>query len=237
MTSITDSMRKLQLQFCEQLTDKLNTIRSQYQSLDLADWRLSEVKDLHLKIHNLTGSAGTFGMLAVSDAARKVEKQLTSVLKTGEVPNEDMWQTIAEDLNNLEQISRIQINNFTPTPTPLPLNKLSSQSPLIYIVGDEPELIVFWGQYLREAGYKIRIFPETDKLRNALTSTDTQHPDAVVMDVNFSDSNNADTLSIKELNLGNESDIPVLVISERDDLEGRLIALRAGASQIGRAHV
>lgn len=231
MTSITDSMRQLQLQFCEQLTDKLNTIRSQYQSLDLADWRLSEVKDLHLKIHNLTGSAGTFGMLAVSDAARKVEKQLTSVLKTGEVPNEDMWQTIAEDLNNLEQISRIQINNFTPTPTPLPLNKLSSQSPLIYIVGDEPELIVFWGQYLREAGYKTRLFPETDKLRNALTSTNTQHPDAVVMDVNFSDSNNADTLSIKELNLGNESDIPVLVISERDDLEGRLIALRAGASR------
>jgi len=229
--TITDTLEQLQLQFLEQLNDKLNSICSQYQGLDRAAWPVSEAEELHLKVHNLTGSAGTFGMQVISDAARSIESRLAIILKTGKVPGENEWQTIGTDLVHLQQLARNQLDTNAPVLSSPSASKIRIHSSLVYIVEDDPEQCIFIGQVLHEAGYKTRLFTDIEKFRDVFTSADFERPAAVVMDMKFPDGDNAGALIIRELGLGNENNIPVLILSIRDDLEGRLIALRAGASR------
>jgi HPt (histidine-containing phosphotransfer) domain-containing protein len=92
-------------QFAEHLPARLAEARA---ALDA--WRTEPGSDerlraLHRVLHRLAGSAGTFGMPALGDAARAIELQLDALLERTQRGSADV-EAIAAQVEALEPLSR-----------------------------------------------------------------------------------------------------------------------------------
>ncbi len=232
MTSpISDALAELSRQFSEQLPGRLDTIRTHFQRLDRSTWLPTEAEELHRLVHGLTGSAGTFGMMPVSDAARALEARLMALIKTGTAPTEAAWQIIGADLEHLDQLARIQRESRAPSLKPPPAQPRLNLSPLIHLVEGDPTQAEHLSQALRDDGYRIRVFTDSSEFCAACTAADTERPDAVVMDMIFPEGDTAGAELLAELKANKKRCPPVVFASVRDDLPARLAAFRAGASR------
>ena len=225
----SDALTELRRQFAAQLPSRLDDIRSQFQTLTPTAWHPTDAKELHRKIHSLTGSAGTFDMQPISDMARDLENRLATRLNTGDTPTESEWQTFGADLDRLEQLAQTLLKSSAPSLRPPPEPSHLNLSPLVHLVEDDTTQAKQLSQLLQDDGYRVQVFTEPAEFRAAYAATDAERPTAVVMDMIFPEGDAAGATLIAELGLGQDSNIPVVVTTVRDDLAGRLAALRAGA--------
>jgi PAS domain S-box-containing protein len=230
MTSrISRALAGLRRQFNDHLPNQLDAIRAQFQRLDLAAWQPAEAAVLHRLVHGLTGSAGTFGMRSVADVARVLENRLAAMLKAGTAPTETEWQAIRADLERLEQLARIRLQSHAPKLRPPEAAPRLDHAPLIHLVEDDPAQAGYLSQALRDDGYRVRVFTSPAEFRAARAAADAERPAAVVMDMIFPGGDDTGAALIAELGLSRDAGIPVVVVTVRDDLPGRLAAFRAGA--------
>ena len=71
--------------------DALDALAAQLASARAAGARL---KDLHRELHTIAGSAKTFGLPAVSAAARAGERYLEPFCETGTAPSAAQWEAL-----------------------------------------------------------------------------------------------------------------------------------------------
>ena len=226
--SVSDALAVLRDKFARQLPAKLDDINLHFQRLNPANWQPPDAVALHHLLHALTGSAGTFGMKPVSDAARTMETRLSALLMAVSAPNTSEWQTLNADREHLVKISHIHLQSDAPSLMP-PTQPHFDRSPLIHLVEDDPAQADHLSLALREEGYRVQVFAEPAAFRAACSVTGNERPAAVVMDMMFPEGDTEGALMIAELGLGKGSNIPVAVVSVRDDLAARLAAFRAGA--------
>lgn len=230
VTPFSDALAELRRQFAELLSNRLDAVRAQFHVLDPSAWQPAEAEAVQRLLHDLTGSAGTFGMQSLSNAARALEIRLSVLIKSGATPSPAEWQKIATDMELLDQLARTRFDPGAPSLKPPRAMTRLDCSPLIHLVEDDLEQANHLSRSLQEHGYRMQIFTSPAALRSAFGSPDVERPDAVVMDMIFPDGQNAGAELIAELGLGKDGGIPVVVASVRDDLSGRLAAFRAGAS-------
>jgi len=115
-----DALATLCRQFADQLPTRLFAIRAHFHGLDPIAWQPPAAEVLHRLVHGLAGSAGTFGMHPLSDAARALERRLAAMLKAWQPPTGTEWQVIRADLDRLEQLAHIQLESSAPSLKPPP---------------------------------------------------------------------------------------------------------------------
>lgn len=228
---ISDALAELRNQFVDQLASRVETIHAHFKRLDLSAWQPAEAETLHRLVHDITGSAGTFGLLSVSDAARQLETRLAPLLKNGIAPAEVKWQVIAADVSHLQRQAHIRLQSDAPSLKPPAISPRLDQSPLIHLVEDDLAQAAHLGQALRDEGYRVEVFTELSRFRATCAATDAECPAAVVMDMIFPEGGTAGADLLVELKGSGKLCPPVVFISVRDDLPARLAALRAGASR------
>lgn len=228
---ISDALAELRNQFVDQLASRVETIHAHFKRLDLSAWQPAEAETLHRLVHGITGSAGTFGLLSVSDAARQLETRLAPQLEAGAAPTEAEWQVIAADVGHLQRQVRIQLQSDAPSLKPPAISPRLDQSPLIHLVEDDLAQAAHLGQALRDEGYRVEVFTELSSFRAVCVDPDAECPAAVVMDMIFPEGGTAGADLLAELKASGKLCPPVVFISVRDDLPARLAALRAGASR------
>lgn len=228
---VSNTLHELRLQFLAQLLVRLDTLQAHFQRIDLAAWQPAQAEATHRLVHGLTGLAGSFGMMPVSDAARTLETRLAALLKTGTVPTKEQWLGIAADFERLEQLARISLKSSAPSlklPTgPLDINR----SPLVYLIEDDPAQAEHLSQALRDDGYRVRMFTGSAEFRAACMRPNTELPDAMVMDMVLPGGDAAGAELLAELLASQVRCPPVVFFTIRDDLPARLAAFRAGASR------
>ena len=231
MTSpISDNLAKLRKQFADQLPGKLEKLRTQFQRLDPSNWMPAEAEVLRRLLHSLTGSAGTFGMMSVSNVSRDLENQLTTLLTSRAAPAAKDWRAFSADLNRLDKLARINLESNAPSlKAPAAPLRGVDRSPLIHLVEDDPAQAEHLSQALQEDNYRVQIFSSTKKFRDAFTSAGAECPAVVIMDMIFSDSDSTGAQVVAELRATYSHCPPVIFASVRDDLHARLAAFRAGA--------
>lgn len=230
-TSVSDTLGKLRSQFADQLPEKLDAISAHYQLLDLGAWMPVEAEVLHRLLHALTGSAGTFGMPSISDAARTLENRLSAILKTKSAPTTAEWLDFGAALKRFDQLARIRLESNSPSLKPPSSLPRLNHAPLIYLVEDDLEQAAHLSQALQDDGYRVQVFTTTNEFRLASTTTGAERPDAMVMDMIFPDGDDAGVVLLTELKAKHGRCPPVVFASVRDDLSARLAAFRAGASR------
>ncbi|MDP2441399.1 PAS domain-containing protein [Rhodoferax sp.] len=229
MHPLFNPLAELRQQYLDQLPVRLDALRFHYQQLSLSAWQPAQAEALHRLLHGLTGSAGTFGLQSLSDAARQLEIRLAALIQAGTAPDEAPWQAIDSGLERLDRLARMRLRSDAPNLTPPAEVPRFTRSPLIHLVEDDPTQAEHLSRILRDDGYRVQVFTTPSDFRAAYAVTDAERPAAVVVDMVFPEGDAAGAELMAEFIAGQARCPPVVFVSVRDDLAARLAAYRAGA--------
>ncbi len=220
---------KLQAAFLAGLDDRLLAIRELVRKLKENSFDKEGMAELHMLVHNLNGSTGTYGLMSISQEAGKLENQLVRFKDGFKPPSEQQWQTIDLAIANLDEFiliaKKTELNTLRIPAHPIRNHRL----PLIHIVEDDKEQAGHLSEYLREEGFRTEIFYSPQAFRYRQKVDLGERPAAVIMDLIFPGNESAGAELIAELEISPKDDVPVIVLSVRDELQARLEAFRAGA--------
>lgn len=214
--------------FAARLPERLREVDEAWEQVRASGWKEEETRTFHRLVHSLTGAGATFGFPAVTDAARALEQRLKPVAQ-GETPPED--SVIAELLAGLHRNAREPAAVEAPVPATESLAGSADEKSrkLVVLVEDDPELGPWLVQQLERFGYHVRHLDRPDglaQLAQLPQEPESDPPCALLMNQAFPDGRLAQKISRLRRSL--QAPVKILFLSDRDDLESRLEAVRAG---------
>ena len=227
------AMSQLRAQFIGQLPDRLLTISEIAGKLDHSELDIEQMHNLHRLVHGLHGSAGTFGMHSLSEAARRAESLLGRMRKTdNSAEHQRLSYELSVALQNVQKLILDAPHTQAPSlkmPTFTESALTPQGEPLIFVVDDEPEQGEQLCQLLLQEGYRPCLFTCLAAFGEAIQAKDV--PAAVIMDMVFPDGELAGAEFIRGLKQQYKGAFPpVLFLSMRRDLDARLAAYRSGSA-------
>jgi DNA-binding response OmpR family regulator len=204
---------------------QLTTLKQAIASLQTRNLELSDRLSAIIAAHSLAGNLGQFGL----DRASQLAKELEQLLQDN--PRQEQWQELSTKVTALSQEITGECNI-----TPYLKQKISQDSPLLFIVGDEPNYTSELRQEASNQGIRTQVLPTPESVQLWLDENQSRYeklPHAVLLTIsfaNFERSFKQEYLTlIAEFNLLVPA-IPVIVISDRDRFQDRLQVVRHGGS-------
>ncbi|MDH5325340.1 MAG: EAL domain-containing protein [Gammaproteobacteria bacterium] len=216
--------------YLRELPEKIAGVEQLWSELVHCAWDDGEFSQFHIKVHSLAGSAGTFGLEELSNAARQLSDLLTHISTTQRRPDESqrlhinaLVRVLVRTANPLDPDLCERIQQAAPEPKePLPT---SDKQHTIYIVDDDHQLGIYLGTLLSGLGYTTRNFDDPSA---ALAYVEKSQPDLVIMDIMFQNKTGFDSvLQFREV-IG--KNVPFIFMSARSDLESRVQSVRSGGN-------
>ena len=233
MSELTNSepfekILKLQQGFKNRLSNRVSDIESVW--IDLCKEKSPNFKEIHLKLHSLVGTAGTFGATTVSNNASKLEKYIKLLLNNELILN----VSVIEEVNILISQLHAVANKWQPSSIPfipekkLEINEVGADwQTNICLVEDDVEVAYPLIQYLEQAGYNVFYYREIKEFEEAYSQN--ERAAVIIMDMAFNEGLVAGADTIKFLSGKDKTFPPVVFISVHDDIQARLAAAQAGA--------
>lgn len=225
---VVAKLRELQQQFYRHLPDKLVQIDDAWQRVVSHDD--GDLEEFHRLIHSLAGSAGTFGAMTVSAAARELESFLkhVKVIPASELDHAST-QMIADLLIQLKETAA----SWQPTGVPYLAPGSEHRTPrpdnaLVYLLEDDETQSEEIKKRLEEGCFKVECF---QSLHDFETACAARIPAALIMDMVLAEGATAGADAITWIKQRISDCPPVIVISVRTDIDARLAAARAGANR------
>lgn len=210
------------------LPGKLEEIDTLWHTLSNGEWETDRVEVLHRLTHSLAGSGSTFGFPELGGISRSIEQLLKGWLKSRLEPDEEQRRHVANLLVALHKSANASSPDKT-ADNPIDVIERdraeTSEQPLIYLVEDDASLAEELALQLDHFGYRIKVFPSTERVDNAVA---TQPPDAFIVDINLHDNAMAGTDLLNGIQNHYGMDLPAIIISSNNDFNTRLAAVRAG---------
>lgn len=218
-------LKALSDSYAAQLPEKLAQIEQQWRQLPTDSWDDEGFQTLHRLVHSLTGSGKTFGFAALSDAARMLETCLKQIAETKQAPDEEQRNQIQGMMVELRQVAIKRDASTAGMLSAPPDGQGAVSSRRIYLVEDDVEFAAGLKSQLGYYGYDVSVYHQLEAFREAIR----QSADAVVvMDIDFPEGSRHGVQMMKEIQRGRGVPVPVIFLSEYDDFESRLEAVRAG---------
>lgn len=222
---LAKEMAELRKQFHGQLLTDLKSLSANGNETgpELSPAMLVTLRDT---CHRLAGSTLTFGYNSVGNALRALEHQLNAALQADDI-NPTLLRESLKDLQRFESALSPDL--------PAGQDESSGNAPVdetdnfrLYVLEDELANAELLRSRLASFGYQVTVFSHEDELRQACN----QHkPDALIVDIAIDADNEKSHLHIDtDLHSITGSSVPILVISDYDGFQEKLMAARCGAS-------
>lgn len=200
---------------------KLNSCWLDYKSAEDAH-KMELLHDLVRHAHSLKGSGATYGFPTISELASQLHTILSNLMEQDKKPDTQEAKQIEILLKSLKKMHFEEDENYTFSP-PMMAEYLETEhhpvnESLLLIMNEQRDADVLVDQ-LQHYGYDITIISSISDLPATIKSI---NPFAIIMDVFYLDG--LAKLKKKHLVKG----IPVIAVSEKDDMHTRLQAVRAG---------
>lgn len=188
---------------------------------DRAVTELSSIKNLAVE---LAGRSGALGLHEVNRSARNIESEINQILTERGLTRSTI-EAIYGEVSQLKQsLEEIQTAPLPAAPAPREM-KFRHYGQLVYLEetasADQQELITQIGYF----GYQVNSFHTMEELKESIHNS---LPTAVLMDVVFSNGELRDAAFIHDIQDSLPAHVPLIFISEYDDLSSRLQAVRSG---------
>lgn len=186
----------------------------------------SNLEQMHVRLHKLAGSGGTFGLTDLSVVARSLEYQAKVLLSgtPGVTLGYDEFVAGVKGLGSLMTGLSLEVDKPKPVVTIQSL--VSSQSLTLWLIEDDVELGQELVRQLAFYNYAVHLFYRVDAAEKfALTAS----PDILIMDVNFDHEKVNTTSSLHRFPNLHKLNCPLVFISGLDDFRSRVRAARLGA--------
>jgi len=228
---LSSSIAELSRSFVRQLPMRMSLIRRATLALDAADWGEVSLTELGKLLHSLVGAAGTFGQKRLASTARSLELSIQDLLDRQSPPSLAARQSIlrlARDLDEAEAaiFGKMSSQAGVVFPEPPSLRPADQRRSLVQIVEDDAAQASQLKTIVEAAGYRGEVFTTIADFRAAIARG--QRPAAVIMDLMFDEGADAGARAIDEFRFDRLLNVPVLFLTVREDLPGRLAAARAG---------
>lgn len=225
-----DKLKSMRDAYRQKLPREIQHVRSLWNNLLYVKWNKESFTLLQRLVHNLAGTAGTYGFPEVSAVAARLDQRLQELGDGGQPPTEHDRARISGRLQNLEDIAndsrQLEVLEAGASLTPATIEP-AAQRMRILILEDDVDHASILKLYLEHHGSEVHIIQNTDQLHASLE----QHkPDVLLVDVMQPGSASAGIDAVNQTRAKSPIDVPVLFISARADLEARLAALRAGGT-------
>ena len=228
--SPVEKLLQLQRGFKSKLAQRLSDIESDWR--DSLNTKSPDFTGLHIKVHSLVGTSGTFGASMVSTAAKRLEEKIKLLLNGSLTLDSDVEDQIEFLILQLIEVS----SKWFPSSIPfIPENKKEQNVEMadwrsnIFLVEDDVVVAKYLNEFLQKSGYKVFYYR---KLKEFEEDYGNNHrASAIIMDVTFDEGVIAGAETIQSLSEKDENFPPVIFISVHDDIQARLAAAKAGANR------
>ena len=106
---ISEKLALLQEKYLELLPEKIAEIEALWNKVDLQSVeQLSVLDELYRHIHNLMGSAGTFGAEQLSNTAKELQQGLIKVMKSKNSISQQEYDLIEQLISQVKKQSKIK---------------------------------------------------------------------------------------------------------------------------------
>ncbi len=188
------------------------------------------LQSLHLSLHSLAGSAGTFGRPELGKIAKALELPIEALLDGITLPRGAL-QPLAPLLDRLRQAASIPGRSASEQARSAPdgLQDIvkPSESRLLYLLEDDAQQAQLVAHHLERFGYCVRIFGDGPTFR---TAVEKEAPAAAVLDIVLAEGKLAGTEAAAALKTAAAGQVPIVFLSARSDYEARVHAVRAGGA-------
>jgi diguanylate cyclase (GGDEF)-like protein len=224
-------LAKLREGFVVRFPERVEEMAAQWRGLLEGEWSRDDARSLHRSAHGLMGTAGSLGLTAVSEAALRLERQLSGVLDSDAPPTP---QTAAEVSSLIEKLSEAPVTAEASNPHATARGSERSHPPpefeprnLIVIVEIEGEFARELAAQLGYFGFDLQMCERMDQLSSIAGD---RRPAAVILDLSAPAGEILGAEAAVRVRETFNQQVPVVFVSNRSDVAARLEAVRAGCS-------
>ncbi|PPD46728.1 MAG: diguanylate cyclase [Methylobacter sp.] len=221
----------LRADFAAALPDRVTALAAWWETAKAANNQGDALAELTRLAHSIAGSAGSFGYRRLGEVARELEQTLAQLAKASDSLFSAEQSRISEligimarlalkeaeeRLDMSDSISRIGTENAD-----TPDNRR------VVLIEDDAQTAEDLAAKLGAFGWKVSIFNNT---RDAYSALDYSEPPAAVIDIMLPEGPLAGLELIRQIQSNRNITVPHVVLSNRNDWEARLAAVRSGAA-------
>jgi len=185
-------------------------------------------------VHNLSGSAGLYGMTLAGDAARSIDQRMLDITEQGQTINPDDLARFRQALDIIRNEFRIGkpppsatepeaaavVETGIPTPADAP------QPRRILVIEDDADVSRLIGEHLRRAGYHVTLAATGKAALHSLAS-DIVH-DLILLDLMLPDIDGYALLKAIREDRGKLM-VPIIILTARNATNDKVEGLERGA--------
>ena len=225
--SIDAQLEELRVKYGQSLPARVHQVRELWAAIDGSDDAKNSLGKLHRAVHTLAGSGATFGYTGISEAARSIEDLLSPSNESIKAPSAREITTIETLLDRLEEASTAGTRQAQFSAQLKPGVSSETGRKEIFLVEKDADTARDLARDIALAGYYVTLFPTLDGLEESLAK---RRPGAIIVGSEWIGENPPCAATIERRSSFGESPPPVLLISQTNDFQSRLHALRAGAT-------
>lgn len=229
-------IQTLRATFVEELPRRLDTINASWASLQATSSDMDAVNALHRALHNLKGTASSFGFVELASAAEQAEACAIAALDTGTgTLTSECVTLVGEALAALRASIQVLLDASVSDPWEGPptfsmqgdaaVRDAPTNGNMIYVCDDDPLLLAQITSQVACFGYQCQGFSTTAALRDAVLA---QRPNALIMDIHFPEGSLEGTQALTALHAELGARVPTVFLSARSDFDARIRAVQAG---------
>ncbi len=240
--SLKSKLERLRRGFFKEIPQRLEDIFKSFNQLKDCPDNPDFAGDLHRKIHNIKGTAASFGLNDLSLIATQLEPMLKYLIEKNNSSNKLSINELADTIEEIHQLilqlrqetkkavesDKPFLDLFPAFELPKASNEVEQQKhkkPLIYICDDDQSLLHQMEIQLGCFSYESQSFSCASALLDVARK---KQPDIIIMDIVFPESDKKGLEVINSLQTLYKDNIPIIFISARNDFDARLYALEVG---------
>lgn len=238
MTSSSDKtnthsrFQTLQAEYLKSLRSRVDRIQELSQNLKPDDFRLDSLREIHQLARSICSSASAFNVTDLGNISKRIGKLISPHLDTDAIENpcvlvaplNELADQLAETANYIFESTILQLDpQFTESGPP------AIKERIVSIIDGDRHYAEMLARVINARGYKTCLFEDTTQFAKHYSQKEA--PVVVVSDISFSENDKTGNNTKAELKKIWTHDVPLIMLSVKDDMNTRLMALRAGADR------
>jgi len=224
-------LERLRGNFFEKLPARLQVLVEEWNALQGDGWSQDGARALHRSVHGLIGTAGSLGFTKMAKTARRLERKLVAFLEGAQPPTSEVSVEVIEWFERMGEDATSEADagfdssafeNMAELGTPI----FEARNLIVVIEQEGPfsrELALQLGHF----GFDLQMFHKIDEM---VSGSVHRRPAAVILDLSSTDGElMGEEVATKVRDALGEG-VPLVLVSNRSDIEARLDAVRAGCS-------
>lgn len=230
IAAVTAEMAKLRRTYTDRLPVEIAELTALAEGLTGSEAARPKLEALHLRLHKLAGSGGTFGYSLLSAQSRSLEHQaqswLAGSLASAEAePLRDFAVNVAALINTLSEVSSAE---NAAVPAYAVMRTDVGMVLQVWLVEDDVLLGKELTRQLEPFGFEVRLFSRISDAELA-AAEETRQPDILIMDVLFAEEGENATEVLATRPVLNSLGCPLIFVSSQGGFPSRVRAARLGA--------